>query len=93
MFGHCLPTSNSSKHSTEHKINSQETGIRKCFIFCGDKCVPQVSHVFVSLLELGLAALTNKAGAGMVAFGHIVPGLDPVSQLIQASEQIMINLL
>lgn len=53
--------------------------------------MPQVSHVFVSLVELGLAGLTNKAGT--VAFGHIVPGLDPVSQLIQAPEQIMINLL
>lgn len=55
--------------------------------------MPQVSHVFVSLVELGLAGVTNKAGAGMVAFGHIVPGLDPVSQLIQAPEKIMINLL
>lgn len=55
--------------------------------------MPQVSHVFVSLVELGLAGVTNKAGAGTVAFAHIVPGLDPASQLIQPPEKIMINLL
>lgn len=67
----------------------------------------QVSHVFMSLVELGLAVLTNKAGAGTVAcdvaFSHIVPTANGWAGpracratlgselVVQAPEQIMIN--
>lgn len=67
----------------------------------------QVSHVFMTLVEVGLAVLTDKAGAGTVsrdvAFSHIVPtandraGLGLAKQpwaqelAVQAPEQIMIN--
>lgn len=74
---------------------------------CREKRVLQVSHVFMTLVEVGLAVLTDKAGAGTVArdvaFSHIVPtandragpGLakQPWARELagQAPEQIMIN--
>lgn len=66
----------------------------------GYKCVLQVSHVFMSLVEPGFAVLTNKQEPGQSpVMQHLVtPSLQQSNPLlleselvVQAPEQIMIN--